>query len=476
MAYAYTYRRRRRSFSSGGPLVAFLIVASFGILFAGCGAPKDDEPMEEFTFTADDVARFRELTGQEEGSTTSVEAQPYLDAEEGGIESEEEMPVLDLSLVSTYDSIRSGPAATGEDLYRVTNTFLNVRSAPNVTADSSDRLDNGDVITVLEFVDAAWAHVRLPNGREGYVAQRYIAKLTSEAKLAEEKEKFKDLYIVEFGFLNVRKAPDGQSDKIGELPGQAFVKVLSKDDVWARIPFESGEGYVAVQYLSPFLPNFLVRQEQFALPVLHYRLEEEGTLSALPAHLDLLKQEGYQIITLRDFRTLLLEQEERDVRLEPRSVALVISGITPENVTELSDVLRSSNVKATLCVQTQYVGLTGITEKTILTLQANGHDIQSGGHTGDDLRSLTNAQVELELKQSRKILEQYTRKPVFAIAYPLGGANARVEAKAVEAGYLLGVGAAQERTFQREQFLRLPAFVISSSATAEEVLGLVKGE
>ncbi|HCI03736.1 TPA: hypothetical protein DE059_02300 [Candidatus Peribacteria bacterium] len=468
-----TYRRRRQSLSSPKPLVAFLLIASFGILFAGC-SPKEEEPQpEEFTFTAEDVARFKELSNKAEAGLDSLN-------DEGGprlhLEEDKDVPVLDMSMVKKYSSIRSGPAATGENLYRITNEFLNVRSAPKVTADSVDRLDQGDIVELLEFIDAAWAHIKLPNDRDGYVAQRYIAKLTSESALAEEKEKFKDRYFVDFGFLNVRKAADTHSEKLGELQGQSFVNVLSKDDVWARIPFEGKEGYVAVEYLSPFLPNFLVRQEKFTFPVLIYRASQKGVVNSLPKHIDALKQSGLRLITMRQFKDLLTQQEERDIRMEPGTVALAITGIKPENIEEISDVLRASAVKGTLFLETQHLGINGITQKQVLTLLANGHDLQSAGHTGDDLRSLTNAQVELELKQSRKILEEYTGRGVFAISYPMGGVNARVMKLAEESGYLVGVGSGQERSFNREQLLRIPAFAISPSASAEEILGLVKGE
>lgn len=469
-----TYRRRRASISSPRPLVAFLLIASFGILFVGCGGtPADTEVEDEFTFTADDVARFRELTQQaEEMEGVPTADGPSLLDEEGMAEP----PVLDLSLVSSYNAIRSGSEAAENNSYRVINEFLNVRSAPEVTAEVVERLDRGALVKVLDFADAAWAHIALSGQREGYVAQRYIAKLTSEEKLAEEKEKFKDVFFIDFGFLNVRKEPDTNSEKIGELPGQSFVTILSKNEVWARIPFDGGEGYVAVEYLSPFLPNFLVRQDEFTLPILHYRLGSEEMLGALASHADGLLKSGYTIIPLREFHDLLLEQEERDVRLDPKRVVIAISNITPENVKEVSDVLRASGIRATLFLETKHIGINGITEKTILTLLANGHDLQSAGHTGDDLRSLTNTQVELELKQSRQILEQYTKKQVFAIAYPLGGVNSRIEEKAQEAGYLLGIGSAQERMFHRDQFLSLPAFVLSSSASADEVVGLVSGE
>ncbi|MCF7844845.1 MAG: SH3 domain-containing protein [Kiritimatiellales bacterium] len=469
-------RRRRSSVNSPRPLVAFLLIASFGILFAGC-SPKEEAPpeAEDFTFTADDIAKFKDLSQQAEDGIVTLDeggGPPlYLEGEDVG-----NVPVVDLSMIDKFKAIRSGPAATGDDLFAVTNEFLNVRDAPNVTASATDRLDKGDIITVIEFIDAAWAKIQMPGGREGFVAQRYISKLTSEAKLAEEKEAYKDLYFVDFGFLNVRKSADTRSDKLGELPGQSFVKVLSKDDVWARIPFEGKEGYVAAEYLTQFLPNFLVRQDEFTLPVVHYRLSQDDILGVMPGHISRLKEEGFNMISLRQFKDLLITQEDRDVRLEPNTVALVVSDVTPDNIDEVSDVLRASNVRATVFIATKYLGLDGITQKKILTLSANGHDVQSGGHTGDDLRSLTNAQVELELKQSRKLMEEYTGKEVFSLAYPLGGVNSRITGKAVDAGYLLGVGTGQERVFARDQLLRIPSFVISSSASADEVVGLVRGE
>jgi hypothetical protein len=61
------------------------------------------------------------------------------------------------------------------------------------------------------------------------------------------------------------------------------------------------------------------------------------------------------------------------------------------------------------------------------------------------------------------------------VGYPEGGVNERVQQYAAQAGYLLGVGVAPERTFQREQLLRLPSFLISPTATEAEVMTMVKG-
>lgn len=459
MAY---YRSHRRS-SAPRPFVAFLLVASFGILFAGCGGEKPSEipQADEFSFTAEDLARVKELVGGGTGAfIPRLELAPEAEGDGGP-------PVIDVGTISKFDAMRAG--MNGEaNMFRVTNTFLNVRSAPNVTASQIGRLEQSDSVEVVEFVNAGWAKV-LFEDQEGYVASRYISKLVSEVGLVEERKKYDGLYFVDFGFLNVRKEADANSEKIGELAGQSFVRPLTMDEVWARVPFEDGDGYVAVDYLTPFLPNFLVRQANFSLPVVHFRLEGEGILDAMPAHLDALKQGGYTLWTMQDFYSLLLQQEERDVRLNPNTVILAVSDVTPENVRELSDTLRLSGVEATIFLEGQHMG-GAIDQKEVITLIANGNDIQSAGHTGDDLRSLTNAQVELELSQSKSLIEQVTKKDVIAISYPLGGVNDRIARKAAEVGYLLGLSAAPDTTFERTQMLRMPSISVRASQTPEDLL------
>ncbi len=468
MAY---YRTTRRSPSAPKPFVAFLLVASFGILFAGCGGkePVDIPQADEFTFTAQDLARMKELASDGSGAFIP---RLELDVDENEFD-DSTPPVLDVGTIRRFNAIRES-SVEDHNTFRVTNAFLNVRSQPRVTAPQTDRLDQGDSVEVVEFVDAGWAKVMIDE-EVGYVASRYISKVVSEEQLQEEKKKYEGMYFVDFAFLNVRSEADSNSEKIGELPGQSFIRPLSVDEVWARIPFEDGDGYVAVQYLTPFLPNFLVRQNTYSLPIIHYRLANEGVLDVMPGHLATLKQEGYTLWTMQDMYDLLLRQEERDVRLNPNAVVIAVSDISPDNVKEASDVLRASGVSATLFVQTFDIGPEGIDEKQILTLLANGHDIQSNGHTGDDLRSLTNAQVELELGQSKKILEEATNREIFSIAYPLGGVNDRIASSAAEMGYLLGLSVSPDRQFERSQFLRMPSYVMKAVTTNEDLLSMVRG-
>lgn len=476
-----SYSSPRRSSLKSSPIIAFLLVASFGILFAGCRGPEDAE--DSFSFTQDDIARYRDLandggSSSASGSKASSAASLQPIAGSSGSLSTSNIQ-LDLSMVPTYAAMRKGASSAQGSAYQVTNSFLNVRSEPRTTAELLVRLEVGASVDVLEFLNGEWAKVRLSDGREGFAAHRYLSRVTTDERLALEKKEFDNMYYVSFGFVNMRKEPNQSSDKIGEIPGDTLLRPISIENTWARVQHGGNEGYVSMSYLTPFVPSFIVRQDTYQLPVLHYRLTNEQTkelLETMKAHVAALKREGYATQTLREFRDLLLTQQGKDVRLNPKTVVVAVSGVTRDNFRAVSDALNQSAITATVFLETQDVGLSGITEKNIMTLLANGFDIQSATHTGDDLRTLTNTQVELELKQSRKLLEDLIKKPVFAVLYPQGGTNDRVAQMAGEAGYLFALTEGGKNSFTRAELLRIPAMVVFASTSETDLLKFVGGE
>ncbi len=482
-------RRRRRASTPFGSIVAFLLLASFGILFAGCGNNSivkgpDEAPVDDITFTEEDLERFQRLAGiEEEGAAdgsgmllTSQGSAPDLRTAEGtGGALTGAAPVLDLSMVPMYNAIRAGDAEEGKNFYRVTNTFLNVRAEPRVSSALVQRLNGGDMVTLMEFVDAEWAKIQLSGGKTGYAALRYLGRVTTESRLAEEQKAFQSLYYVHFAFVNVRAKPDQKSEKLGQIDGNAFVRPLAIEGDWARVSYQGKEGYVSTGYLSPFKPTFLVRQDVFTLPILRYRADETGVLEAMETHLPRLKQAGVTFLSLRDVEAILVQQESnRNATLPNKALVIAVSGLQRTNIKRASDILYAEGVTATFFLPTTNVGMAGITQKNLMTFIANGFDLQSGGHSGQDLRALTNAQVVLEIAQSRKTLEELTGKKVFAIDYPQGGVNDRVAQVAGEQGYLFGLGNVPEKQFYRAQLLRLPSYTVTSSMTADDVVTLVQ--
>jgi peptidoglycan/xylan/chitin deacetylase (PgdA/CDA1 family)/uncharacterized protein YgiM (DUF1202 family) len=463
------------------PIVGFLLIAFFGILFVGCGPSDGTTQMEDAVFTEEDMAKYRELAGSgafmDTGTGTMMEGPDLTVDAASGMTTPTEPVILDLSFVPTYKSIRQSTLRDGQNTYRVINDFLNVREQPNVTAKNLGRLERGDPVEVAEFVNAAWAKVTY-NGAPGFVAVRYIGKVVSDDKLAAEKKQYEGMWFVDFGFVNVRKDPNSDSEKLGELTGQTFVRPVSVDGEWAQIIFEGKQGYVSRKYLSPFLPSFLVRQEVFPLPVLTYRVTEKSQIDLLIAHVERLKTEGYRFMTMRELREILIAQLQKDTRLPPRTVAITITDASPQTAKDAADALVRIGVRATMFLETKHLGLSGITEKQIMTMVANGLDIQSGTHMGDDLRGLTNAQVQLEFNQSRKLLEEFAGRTIFAVAYPGGGVNDRVLQYAASGGYLVGIASEDSLraspTFTRDQLLSIPGLLVTSSMTAEDILTFVR--
>ncbi len=463
-----TFRRSRSAVVSVRPMVAFLLIACFGILFAGC-ASQPQEP-EDVVFTQDELERARELAQQVSSSSAgSGITVPALAMGTGT-----GLPSVDLSQVPTFNAIRTA-GSLKQSQYRVSFDFVNIRSEPRVTGSTLGRKERGELFDVVEFVDSSWAKVRLDGDAMGYVSAQYLARVVPEEKLAEEKKQFEGMYFVDFQFLNVRAQPDQKSEKLGELQSQSIVRPLAIENGWARVPFNGRDGYVSSEYLEPFLPTILVRQERFELPMLMYNVADADVLDALVRHTARLREEKMKVMTLREVADTLQKQEQRDVRLDPKSVVVGVTGLTPENAASVTTALQRNGIHATVFLQTKDIGITGITEKQLLTLIAGGQDVESAGHTGDDLRSLTDAQVQLELVQSRKIIEDVTKRPVLAMLYPMGGTNDRVMQMAADAGYLFGITSMQDRVFTRDQLLRLPSMTIAPLQTGDDLMKLVRG-
>ena len=478
-------------------LTTFVLILCFGVLFVGCSsAPEPDTTFEDLTFTDQDLQKVEEISvasssssslstetlGDDLTTTTmssSSTGTPELSVSSAGMQttgltSSSAPLVVDSAKQKLYDNIRTAVTDQGGDVYRVNNPFLNVRSSMQVTATQIDRLNQGDMLTVLEIPNAGWAKVRLQNGKEGYVSFRYLAKVTTEQRLPEEKKQFEGKYFVDYAFLNIRREPSTQAEKVAELPGQSIVKPISMNGEWARVNFDGKEGYVSTQYLKQFLPVFLVRQDGYTVPVLQYNADDTVSIAALPKHIASLKSAGKKITTLKNLYDIVVAQETKDVRISPDTVILTVASVNAKNVRQVSDALQSAGVGATLFLQTKDIGMTGITEKMVLTLLANGNDLQSGGHTGDDLRSMTDSEVSLELSQSKKLIEDLTRREVYAIGYSRGGVNDRVMSTAGSMAYLFGVSQFPDKHFSRAQLLRLPSFVVTSGMTAEDIVKLAQ--
>lgn len=449
------------------PLFALL---SASILLSGClpsvRGPSSDDGLEDVTFTAEDIATVRAASRSESGAVqTGTKATLQLKEEKAVAK----LPVADPALVAQYDAVRKAGGETEAGVWEVTNGFVNVRAEPRSTSALVERVNRGAAVQLLEFTNGEWAKVRLASKKEGFVAHRYLARRTTQAKLEQERQAFANTYYVNYGYVNVRAEPKQASQKLGQIPGQAIVKLQAIEGEWAKVTFEGKTGYVAMAYLRKFEPQFLVRTDTFRVPILRFSGADAAAIQRLRTGVRQVQLAGKRILALRDVADALLA--DRD---PPMGVVVIVEDVRPDTVKLVSQALVANGARATLVLRPSDLGISGITQKTLITLKANGFDLQSAAQTGRDLRSLTTAEVQQELAGSRTLLEQSLGLPVLSVVYPQGKTNERVAEVARKAGYLLGVGDTPQSTFARKDLLQLPSYQVKADMDDEALRKLVQ--
>jgi peptidoglycan/xylan/chitin deacetylase (PgdA/CDA1 family) len=155
-------------------------------------------------------------------------------------------------------------------------------------------------------------------------------------------------------------------------------------------------------------------------------------------HIEFLQAEGYHFVPLRGLSEFVPE----------RSLCLTFDDGYASFFDHVLPVLAERQIPATLFVITGYVGRENDWD---ITLGVNRRDhlswkrikeiaqagIEIGSHTDShrDLTRLSGAEMERELRGSRREIEDHLEREVTSLALPFGAANLEIFALARQAGY-----------------------------------------
>ena len=121
----------------------------------------------------------------------------------------------------------------------VTATSLNVRSGPATSYTTKFIVNKGDNVTVEDSADG-WYKITTKDGKNGWASSKYIQ--TSQNTTTTK--------VVSISSLNMRSGPSTSYSIIEVLTKDTQVEVISVEDGWAKIKYNSKTGYVSNQYLS----------------------------------------------------------------------------------------------------------------------------------------------------------------------------------------------------------------------------------
>ncbi len=103
-------------------------------------------------------------------------------------------------------------------------------------------------------------------------------------------------------------------------------------------------------------------------------------------------------------------------------------------------------------------------------LLKRGMDIQSHTLAHRVLTALPVEELDRDLKESKRILEELTGKPVLHVAYPGTAHNATVREHAAKAGYITGTIMDPRAATEKDDLMKLPRIMMIDSTDLKKVL------
>ncbi len=156
----------------------------------------------------------------------------------------------------------------------------------------------------------------------------------------------------------------------------------------------------------------------------------------LAAHLEYLKQNGYTPITLQQ----AYDNFTRGRKLPPHPIVLTFDDGYVSFYTNAWPLLKQYKAPGTLFVITGFVGKPGyVTWEQVKAMAGAG--VEMGAHTVNhpDLRMVKGEQLQREVAESRRVLQEQSGQAVASFAYPAGKYNDETLAALKAAGYTIAV-------------------------------------
>jgi len=190
---------------------------------------------------------------------------------------------------------------------------------------------------------------------------------------------------------------------------------------------------------------FVFMKSAYVVPVLMYhaidRNDKTTKLSVNPesfeAQMKFLHNNRYNVVTLEK----LIEYINNKEAIPAKTVAITFDDGYYNNYQYAYPVLKKYNIPATIFIIVGQVGRDGYVGWKEIKEMSDSAVITIGSHTLSHkwLPSLGTRDLRNELASSKAILEEKTGKPVYALCYPIGAHNERVEREAHLAGYSCAV-------------------------------------
>lgn len=182
----------------------------------------------------------------------------------------------------------------------------------------------------------------------------------------------------------------------------------------------------------------------------YHSLDESGSVISLSPEkfyrqMKFLHSRGYRVYTLKEYAELL---GKRQPVIKP-SVVLTFDDGYANFMEEAYPILRKYNYRATVFIQTDYIGkrssftldldLPLMGPEAIALLAVEGFEIGSHTLSHSSLPRISLTRAEIEIARSKEVLENLTGRKVHSFCYPRGEYNREIIELVKKTGYQAAV-------------------------------------
>jgi len=180
-----------------------------------------------------------------------------------------------------------------------------------------------------------------------------------------------------------------------------------------------------------------------------------------------LKDNGYTTIDLTTYVQIM--KGETDGPAKP--VVITFDDNQPTQYDPAMPIIEKYGHMAVFYMVSNRIGTKGfLSAEQILDMQKRGMDIESHTISHRVLTALPAAEVERDLAESKKVLEDLLGKPVLHLAYPGTAHNQTVRDRAKAAGYVTATIMDPRNATEKDDFFKLPRIMMTDDSNLTKIL------
>lgn len=183
-------------------------------------------------------------------------------------------------------------------------------------------------------------------------------------------------------------------------------------------------------------------------------------------HLQLIKDRGYQVITLQKIYELVAQNN-----LSEKAVVLTFDDGYGDNFDYAWPAMQKFGYTGTFFVISSDAGKDEYMDQLeIKKLADAGNEIGSHTVSHPDLANLSGAKVKTEVEQSKTDLEKMTGQKIISFCYPAGKFSPEVEKAVAAAGYKIAVTTVKWQPFSTDKPFEVPRYRVNPGTSLKNLL------